>query len=522
LKLCCNSLKPACNNHLVTDMSTNTLLANFEVLAEAPNGIDRIREVILGLAVQGKLFKDTDLNKWQNGVSLKEFGRMIRGITYAKTDSSKEPVPSFIPLLGAANIQGSINYEGLTFVSSSLIKSDQYLKDGDILICMSSGSKHLVGKTGVVKNPPNSSFGAFCGVFRILEEKNRDYLALFFKSPGYRTAISDVSRGIGINNLRVGDIENIELSMPPEVEQKRIVAKVDELMALCDQLELQKQSRDNLRVATRKSAIDSISTANTPEAFETAWKRIVNNWEVIADTPESVGSLRSLILDLAVRGRLQNGAVQEFDPVSGLPIRWELQRLDQVCVYIQRGKGPQYADLSKYAVVSQKCVQWNGFDISKARFVDEQSLNSYGEERILRDGDILWNSTGTGTVGRTAIYFNSNLFEKVVADSHVTVLRAPDMNPQFLWSWTASPAVQSMITDLTSGTTNQQELNLSSIKSLLVPVPPLPEQNRIVTKVGELMAICDQLEAELEVRRDVAEKFARSVVSVSGSTEIEF
>jgi type I restriction enzyme S subunit len=172
--------------------------------------------------------------------------------------------------------------------------------------------------------------------------------------------------------------------------------------------------------------------------------------------------------------------------------------------------------------VSQKCVQWNGFDISKARFVDEQSLNSYGEERILRDGDILWNSTGTGTVGRTAIYFNSNLFEKVVADSHVTVLRAPDMNPQFLWSWTASPAVQSMITDLTSGTTNQQELNLSSIKSLLVPVPPLPEQNRIVTKVGELMAICDQLEAELEVRRDVAEKFARSVVSVSGSTEIEF
>jgi type I restriction enzyme S subunit len=293
------------------------------------------------------------------------------------------------------------------------------------------------------------------------------------------------------------------------------VSTIEKLMALCDQLEQQQKHRDNLRTATRKSAIDAISTATTPEELETAWKRINNNWDVIADTPESVGSLRSLILSLAVRGRLGNGVEQKFDATSGLPASWKIQRLDQVCTYVQRGKGPKYSDMSRCAVVSQKCVQWTGFDISKARFVDEQSLNSYAEERILRNGDILWNSTGTGTVGRTAVYFDSYLFEKVVADSHVTVLRAPGMNPQFLWSWTASPAVQSIITELTSGTTNQQELNLSSIKSLLVPVPPFPEQNRIVTKVEELMALCDQLESESKSRSAVAEKFARSVVSAA-------
>jgi type I restriction enzyme S subunit len=337
------------------------------------------------------------------------------------------------------------------------------------------------------------------------------------------TRITNEAAGTTRLRIATGKIRKMSLDFPESTaEQQLITAKVDELMALCDQLEQQQKYCDNLRIAARKSAIDTISTATTPEELEAAWKRINNNWEAIADTPESVDSLRSLILDLAVRGRLQNEVDQGFDLVSGLPIGWELQRLDQVCSYVQRGKGPKYSDMSKYAVVSQKCVQWSGFDISKARFVDEQSLNSYGEERILRSGDILWNSTGTGTVGRTAIYFDSNLFKKVVADSHVTVLRAPDMNPQFLWSWTASPGVQSMITDLTSGTTNQQELNLSSIKSLLVPVPPLPEQNRIVANVEELMAICDRIEFELNSRSDLAEKFARSVVNVLARTEADF
>ena len=239
-------------------MNADTLLENFEILAEAPGGIDRLREVILGLAVKGRLFRDTDLTKWQMDVTLKDFGGMIRGITYAKAESSKEPSPNFVPLLVAANIQRSINYEGLTFVASSLIKPSQYMKDGDVLICMSSGSKHLVGKTGIVRNPPASSFGAFCGVFRISDENNRDYLAMFFKSPIYRTAISVASRGIGINNLRVGDIESIEVSLPPPAEQKRIVAKVDELMALCDQLEAGLKVRSELAEKFARSVVNAV------------------------------------------------------------------------------------------------------------------------------------------------------------------------------------------------------------------------------------------------------------------------
>ena len=509
-------------------MNANTLISNFEVLAEASGGIDRVREVILELATSGKLV-DQDENEVNQDFT-----------------SMQGPCP--VPASWVwTSLEEIANYGGNGNVSPSEISPTDWILD---LEDIEKGSSRLIEKVTASERPTKSNKAKF-SAGDVLYGKLRPYLdkvliadsdgyctteivpispkqgidprwlRISLKSPRFLSYVNAKSYGMKMPRLGTKDALLSLHSVPPISEQKRIVAKVDELMALCDQLEQIQQSRDNLRVTTRRSAINAISTATTPEEIETAWKRIENSWEVIADTPESVGSLRSLILDLAVRGRLQNEVVQEFDPVSGLPIGWELQRLDQVCIYVQRGKGPQYADLSKYAVVSQKCVQWSGFDISKARFVDEQSLNSYGEERILRNGDILWNSTGTGTVGRTAIYFDSNLFEKVVADSHVTVLRTPDMNPQFLWSWTASPAVQSLITDLTSGTTNQQELNLSSIKSLLVPVPPLPEQNIIVTKVEELMAICDQLESGLDVRRDVAEKFARSVVSVSGTTEFE-
>jgi type I restriction enzyme S subunit len=239
---------------------------------------------------------------------------------------------------------------------------------------------------------------------------------------------------------------------------------------------------------------------------------LLDNFEVLADAPGGIDRLREIVLLLAVQGRLLSDWNGKFDTENELPSGWKLQRLDEVCSYIQRGKGPKYVDKSNCVVISQKCVQWTGFDISKARFVDEESLNTYGDERFLRNGDILWNSTGTGTVGRTAIYVESLQYKKVVADSHVTVLRAPDMDARFLWCWTASPEIQSKIEDLTSGTTNQQELNLSSIKSLLLPVPPPAEQVRIVAKVDELMALCDQLEQLQKHRNNLRTATRKSAI----------
>ncbi|MEZ8260628.1 restriction endonuclease subunit S [Vibrio sp. 10N.237.312.C02] len=249
-----------------------------------------------------------------------------------------------------------------------------------------------------------------------------------------------------------------------------------------------------------------------------------------------VKKLRELILELAVRGKLvpqdptdEPAAVlleriaedkaqlvkdkkikkpKNLPEISDeeksfvLPVGWEWAHLQDLTTYVQRGKGPNYAESGSVQVVSQKCVQNSGFDLSPARYVTDESLEKYQEERYLQDNDILWNSTGTGTVGRANVI--TNIPEKrIVADSHVTVIRPTNFYSRFLWCFIMAPGVQARIQPdhenaLVSGSTKQVELNTSSVVSVIVPVAPLKEQHRIVAKVDDLMTLCDQLEQQTE------------------------
>jgi type I restriction enzyme S subunit len=175
-----------------------------------------------------------------------------------------------------------------------------------------------------------------------------------------------------------------------------------------------------------------------------------------------------------------------------IPDSWEWVRLIDVCEYIQRGKSPKYSPIKKYPVVAQKCNQWSGFSIEKAQFIDPDSLSSYGPERLLQDNDLMWNSTGLGTLGRMAIYKTAaNPYELAVADSHVTVIRPLKqfVLPEYLYYYFANPTVQSVIEDQADGTTKQKELDTATIKAYLTPIPPLDEQRRILTKLSEVLPV---------------------------------
>lgn len=254
------------------------------------------------------------------------------------------------------------------------------------------------------------------------------------------------------------------------------------------------------------------------------------NFELFANAPNGVQKLREMILQLAVQGKLvpqdpidepasellkkiraekehllmekkikrvkPSPSITENEIPYKLPEEWQWVRLDSICSYIQRGKGPKYVEHSDIPVIAQKCIQWDGFHIERARFIDPSSLNKYTEERFLRTGDLLCNSTGTGTLGRINVYIHEdNPFEHVVADSHVTVIRSINLNSKYLYIFLASPFVQNDIENRASGTTKQTELNISTIRNQIIPLPPVPEQKRIVAKVEQLIEVCDELES---------------------------
>ena len=134
------------------------------------------------------------------------------------------------------------------------------------------------------------------------------------------------------------------------------------------------------------------------------------------------------------------------------------------------------------------CTYRSYFSIEKARFIDPETLASYDKERVLQDKDLLWNSTGLGTLGRMAIYYTRlNPYELAVADSHVTVIRAfkQYVCPEYLYAYFASYTVQSVIEDKSEVSTKQKELATSTVKAYVVPLPPYAEQKRIVNRIKE-------------------------------------
>jgi len=267
--------------------------------------------------------------------------------------------------------------------------------------------------------------------------------------------------------------------------------------------------------------------------------KFVENFEVLAEAEGGVARIRGFVLDLATRGqlvpqlardgsgeallatiapRVPKASVRLDEGPFAIPVTWSWTTIGSVCSYIQRGKSPTYVESSEVPVVSQKCVQWEGFLIERARFVDPTSLSAYAEERLLRQGDLLWNSTGHGTVGRIAVFRPDARYPRVVADSHVTVVR-PEIDPGYLWCWIASPTVQSTIDDLVSGTTKQTELATSTVVAQPLPLPPLAEQKRIVAKVDQLMALCDELEARQTTKRETGARLTKSALEALTSAE---
>lgn len=169
--------------------------------------------------------------------------KQIRGVSYKPTDVREADEKNAVALLRANNIQETgLNFDDLVYIDRSMVKSEQYLRAGDILICSSSGSKNLVGKAAYVPDDLPCSFGAFCKVVRT-QAVDSYYLGQYFQSPRYRQEISEASAGANINNIRNEHIDELTIPAHSKSEQMEIVQI---LLCLNEQIDCTKQQLEKL------------------------------------------------------------------------------------------------------------------------------------------------------------------------------------------------------------------------------------------------------------------------------------
>ena len=202
-----------------------------------------------------------------------------------------------------------------------------------------------------------------------------------------------------------------------------------------------------------------------------------------------------------------------------IPESWEWVRLKNlVKKEIKRGKSPKYTVSSTIQVFAQKCnVKAGGIDMTLAKYLDDTVFPKYPEEECMRDSDIVINSTGNGTLGRIGMFHDSDRINEniIVPDSHVTVIRASEfLSADYIFY--VLNYYQPYLEKSCSGSTNQTELKPAVISELFIPVPPVNEQTRIITKLIEALNL-SKLYGEKEIllqkyNQDFPEQLKKSIL----------
>ena len=432
---------------------------------------------------------------------------------YAYTSSELNKEGKGLPVIKSGNL---MTYEVVLkpnndYVENPSIKMlDSSIKKGDLLMCLSSQSDNPepLGKTAIYKVNNTALLNQRVLKMRPWLEDMLEYMYYAINSEYFHYTVSHQGGGSAQANLKLGHVLSMLIPLAPLKEEIRIVDKINTIMPLVHQYEttfliqkkLNSELNDRLKSAILQEAIQGKLVSQI--ASEGTAQELLEQIKIEKQKLVKEGKLKKSALNDSVIFRGDDNkywekteddtvCIDEEIPFE-IPSNWAWVRLDDICSFIHRGKSPKYSPIKKYPVVAQKCNQWVGFSIEKAKFIEPQSITSYNSEYFLQDRDLMWNSTGLGTLGRMAIYYTLlNPYELAVADSHVTVIRPYKtyIVSEYLYYYFASNTVQSVIEDRSDGSTKQKELATKTIKSYLVPLPPFAEQLRIVQKIESVTSI---------------------------------
>jgi len=519
-------------------MGIEQLAENFEVLVEAPGGIDRLREMIIALAVSGRV-ASTEIFERDSATDLLESAaKEIH--PYPEMSEPRFEIPNhwvWVPLASIAFHQlgkmlntGKMKGQRVRYLRSVNIRQDGRIDLTDLkemLIPIDELAKYDVklndifvneggdvGRNAIWTVETEESFAfqnqlhrlrPVCGI-------SGRYLQLVLRDAKSRGVIAGMSSGVTIQHFSASSIRKFAIPLPPIAEQKRIVAQSDELMALCDQLEERKNQRENIRTAARESAINAISTAQTPEELDAAWKRVNNNWKVIADTPASIESIRKLINNLAVRGLLSKTDIDEKPiDVPGsegpyeLPPNWKWTRIQDVSNFVNGYAFPSgdYKETG-IGIVRMSDLKFGQISVRDMKKVSMEYFASLDQNLRVIPGDLVIGMSGS--IGKPCFNRTDQTF---LLNQRVGKFSSNCVDKSYLAI--VLRTLETSFVEMSAGS-GIKNLSTKQIKDSLFPLPPRAEQERIAAKVEDLTQLCERLEVELKVRSEVAEKFARSVL----------
>ena len=547
-------------------MKLETFFEKFDQFADAPYAVAKMRELVLEFAVQGKLVpqnaKDESAEKLLSRIraekdELINTGQMKRKRSNGAEDDSDcdSTVPSGWVLTTLGEVAQKITdgthqtpvyvAEGVPFISvkdfsggkldfssTRFISPDEHAqlykrcdpRRGDILL----GRIGTLGKAVLVDTDIEFSLFVSVALIRFSQRFIEPaFFRLLLNSPHTKLEFDRIKIGgaTHTNKLNLSDLHIISVPLPPLAEQKRIVAKVDELMALCDRLEAQQQEREAQHALLARASLARFADAPTPANLDFLFHKSYT-------IPPA--DLRKSILTLAVQGKLvpqdpNDEPAEELLARLGLKstapksdaeddsrtVAWARVRFEDIAlvaggVTLGRKLAERKTITLPYLRVAN--VKRGEIDLTviKEVAIAEDELDRYA----LRENDLLMTEGGDwDKVGRAAIWRAE--IPVCLHQNHVfrARMRSFELTPFWFELYFNSPIGRSYFESASKQTTNLASINMRQVRSCPVPLPPLDEQRRIVAKVDQLMALVDALETQLAASRTAAEKLLSALIS---------
>ncbi|HEP9227772.1 restriction endonuclease subunit S [Pseudomonas aeruginosa] len=563
---------------------TAFLTDNLPLLTGAPNGAKKLRELILQLAVMGKLVPQDPsdepaselLKRIAEGKArLVAEGKIKRQKPRAHITETEAPFDlpkdwqwarlgdlSELITSGSRDWAQHYSNEGAIFVRMGNLSRGSYelrlnsiqrvsppengegsrtkLEPGDLLLSITGD----VGLLGLIpENFGEAYINQHVCLIRFISSVRGRFLPEALRSPLAYKQYEAPQRGIK-NSFRLGDVSDILVPLPPLAEQHRIVAKVDELMALCDRLEAQQADTESAHTQLVQALLDSLAQSSDADEFAANWKRLAEHFHTLFTTESSIDALKQTLLQLAVMGKLvpqhpndepasellkriaeeksrlvTEGKIKRQKPLPEineedkpfqLPKSWIWTRLGNLAGLITSGSRDWAQHYSEEGAVfvrmgnlSRRSYELRLNNIQRVSPPEDGE----GSRTKLEAGDLLISITGE--VGLLGLIPDG--FGEAYINQHVCLVRfVRQLQGRFLPEILRSPLAYDQYEAPQRGIKNS--FRLTDVSEMLVPLPPLSEQHRIVAKVDQLMALCDQLKIRLAQARQLNEQLASTLV----------